>query len=187
MRNHSQDGGLQADMPNTITPAEVHEHLKCGNCLLIDVREADERASEAIAGSLHLPLGRIKAGELPPAGRQVIVHCKGGKRSGEAAALIPGALSMTGGIDAWRSAGLPTIRMRASGMSVMRQVQLVIGTFVAAGTALGAFVSPWFLIVPAFMGAGLAFAGATGFCGLAILMGKLPWNAPCPASGCAAR
>lgn len=178
MWNHNQDRGLQADMPNTITPAEVHEHLRCGNCLLIDVREADERASEAIAGSIHLPLGRIKAGELPPKGRQVILHCKGGKRSAEAAALIPGALSMTGGIDAWRSAGLPTIRMRASGMSVMRQVQLVIGTFVAAGTALGAFVSPWFLIVPAFMGAGLAFAGATGFCGLAILMGKLPWNAP---------
>ena len=46
-------------MPNTITPKEVHEHLSCGNCLLIDVREADERASEAIDGSLHLPLGRI--------------------------------------------------------------------------------------------------------------------------------
>jgi rhodanese-related sulfurtransferase len=171
-------------MPNTITPAEVHEHLKCGHCLLIDVREADERASEAIAGSMHLPLGRIRAGELPPAGRQVIVHCKGGKRSAEAAALIPGALSMAGGIDAWRSAGLPTVRMRASGMSVMRQVQLAIGSCVAAGTALGVFVSPWFLVVPAFMGAGLMFAGATGFCGLAILMAKLPWNAPRPASGC---
>ena len=75
-------------MPNTITPAEVHEHLRCGNCLLIDVREADERASEAIAGSIHLPLGRIKAGELPPKGRQVILHCKGGKRSAEAASLV---------------------------------------------------------------------------------------------------
>lgn len=165
-------------MPNTITPAEVHEHLKCSNCLLIDVREADERASEAIDGSLHLPLGRIRAGELPPRGRQTILHCKGGKRSAEAAALVPGSLSMVGGIDAWRAAGLPTIRMRSSGVSVMRQVQLVIGAGVAAGTALGAFVSPWFLVVPAFMGAGLVFAGATGFCGLAVLMGKLPWNAP---------
>jgi rhodanese-related sulfurtransferase len=163
-------------MTNTITPTEVHEHLKCSNCLLIDVREADERASEAIPGSLHLPLGRIKAGELPPGGRQVIVHCKGGKRSAEAAELLPGSLTMAGGIDAWRSIGLPTVRHRASGMSVMRQVQLVIGAGVAAGTALGAFVSPWFLVVPAFMGAGLAFAGATGFCGLAVLMGKLPWN-----------
>ena len=85
---------------------------------------------------------------------------------------------MVGGIDAWRAAGLPTVRMRSSGVSVMRQVQLVIGAGVAAGTALGAFVSPWFLVVPAFMGAGLVFAGATGFCGLAVLMGKLPWNAP---------
>lgn len=172
-------------MPNTITPSEVQEHLTFGTCLLIDVREADERMSEAIAGSIHLPLGRIKAGELPPNGRQVIVHCKGGKRSDEAASLVPGALSMAGGIEAWRSAGLPTVAMRASGMSVMRQAQLVIGTCVAAGTALGAFVSPWFLVVPAFMGIGLAFAGATGFCGLAVLMGKLPWNAPRPATCCA--
>jgi hypothetical protein len=71
-------------MPNTITPKEVHEHLSCGNCLLIDVREADERASEAIDGSLHLPLGRIKAGEFPPTGRQVILHCKSGRRSAAA-------------------------------------------------------------------------------------------------------
>lgn len=91
MWNHSQDGGLQADMPNTITPAEVHEHLKCGTCLLIDVREADERAS---------------------------------------------------------------------GVAVMRQIQLVIGMCVASGTALGTFVSPWFLVVPALMGAGLMFAVA---------------------------
>jgi hypothetical protein len=55
-------------------------------------------------------------------------------------------------------------------------VQLTVGTIVLLGTAAGAFLSPWALIVPAFMGAGLAFAGATGFCGLALVMGRMPWN-----------
>ena len=49
---------------------------------------------------------------------------------------------------------------------------------VLVGSALSALVSPWFLIVPAFFGAGLAFAGVTGTCGLAWLLLKQPWNRP---------
>ena len=43
---------------------------------------------------------------------------------------------------------------------------------------MGSLVSPWFLALAAFFGAGLTFAGATGTCGLALLLMKLPWNAP---------
>jgi hypothetical protein len=45
-----------------------------------------------------------------------------------------------------------------------------------AGTVLGVAVSPWFFVVPAFFGAGLTFAGLTGFCGLARVLMKMPWN-----------
>jgi hypothetical protein len=41
---------------------------------------------------------------------------------------------------------------------------------------LAAFVSPWFLILPAFLGAGLTFAGLTGTCGMASALGMMPWN-----------
>jgi hypothetical protein len=45
-----------------------------------------------------------------------------------------------------------------------------------AGTLLGLLVSPWFLAVPAFVGAGLMTAGVTGFCGMAHLLVRAPWN-----------
>jgi hypothetical protein len=45
-------------------------------------------------------------------------------------------------------------------------------------TELGAFVNPWFLAVAAFFGAGLTFAGATGTCGLARLLFRMPRNRP---------
>lgn len=58
----------------------------------------------------------------------------------------------------------------------MRQVQLVAGSLVALGIALGVFLNPWFLVLPAFVGCGLMFAGATGWCGMAMLLGAMPWN-----------
>jgi hypothetical protein len=48
---------------------------------------------------------------------------------------------------------------------------------VLTGVGLGLVVSPWFLALAAFFGAGLTFAGATGTCGLALVLMKLPWNA----------
>ncbi len=53
---------------------------------------------------------------------------------------------------------------------------------VLTGVALGAFASTWFLVIAAFFGAGLTFAGATGTCWLALLLMKAPWNRPAAAS-----
>jgi hypothetical protein len=57
-----------------------------------------------------------------------------------------------------------------------RQVQLAIGLGVFVGSVLGYLVSPNFFILSGFFGAGLVFAGLTGYCGLAVLMAKMPWN-----------
>jgi hypothetical protein len=37
-------------------------------------------------------------------------------------------------------------------------------------------LNPWFLIMPAFFGAGLLFAGISGTCGLASVLSAMPWN-----------
>jgi hypothetical protein len=79
-------------------------------------------------------------------------------------------------VQAWRRARLP-LREGRKRLPVDRQVQLIAGSMVLAGVGLGLLVSPWFLGLAAFFGAGLAFAGATGTCGLAMLLMKLPWNA----------
>jgi hypothetical protein len=77
-------------------------------------------------------------------------------------------------------------------LPVDRQVQLIAGLMVLTGATLGAFVNAWFLVIAAFFGAGLTFAGATGTCGLALLLMKMPWNrasalpTDTSAAGCAA-
>jgi hypothetical protein len=41
---------------------------------------------------------------------------------------------------------------------------------------LGLFISPWFFTIPALVGAGLITAGLTGFCGMARILMRAPWN-----------
>jgi hypothetical protein len=53
---------------------------------------------------------------------------------------------------------------------------------VLAGVGLGTLVHPGFYALSAFAGAGLIVAGTTGFCGMALILARAPWNrAPKPA------
>jgi DUF2892 family protein len=47
---------------------------------------------------------------------------------------------------------------------------------VLLGMLLGFLVSPEFYLLSAFIGAGLLFAGISGWCGMAKLLGLMPWN-----------
>lgn len=155
--------------------------------MLIDVREPDEHARERIAGSRLLPLSRFDArqaaGWAMP-GQKVVLHCRSGRRSADACRMAASlaesgvtVVSLAGGIEAWKRASLPVeVNTQVSRMSVMRQVQLVIGLCVLVGSALAWFVDPRLVAIPAFFGAGLAFAGASGNCAMATLIGKMPWN-----------
>ena len=67
-------------------------------------------------------------------------------------------------------------------LEIMRQVQIAAGMLVLIGVVLGVFVAPAWLGLSAFVGAGLAFAGATGFCGMARLLMLAPWNRQAPAA-----
>ena len=49
---------------------------------------------------------------------------------------------------------------------------------VVLGVVLGVLVNPWFYALSAFVGAGLTFAGVTGTCALATILGVMPWNRP---------
>jgi hypothetical protein len=46
------------------------------------------------------------------------------------------------------------------------------------GAVLAALVSPWFIVLSGFVGAGLVFAGVTDTCMMAMLLSKLPYNRP---------
>lgn len=170
-----------------VAPMDAHLWLRSGEAVLIDVREQDEHARERIPGAKLLPLSRFDPSQLREfagPGRKIVLHCRSGRRSADAQRMAApltesGAtvLSMAGGIEAWKREALPVeVNTRVSGVSVMRQVQMVIGIGVLAGSALAWFVNPAFIAIPAFFGAGLTFAGATGTCALATLIGKMPWN-----------
>lgn len=162
-----------------LSPAETRAAI-AGGARLIDIRGADEHARERIAGAHHVPLDRI--GELPDDGRPVVFHCKSGMRTAANARTLAAAAGsapayvLDGGIDAWRGAGQPVVTDRSQPLEIMRQVQMTAGALVLTGVLLGLFVAPGFFGLSAFVGAGLTFAGITGWCGMANLLRMMPWN-----------
>nr|WP_234396003.1 DUF2892 domain-containing protein [Neisseria subflava] len=58
----------------------------------------------------------------------------------------------------------------------MRQVQTIAGSLILLSVLAGWLVSPWFYLIDVMVGAGLLTAGLTGFCGMARLLAKMPWN-----------
>lgn len=53
---------------------------------------------------------------------------------------------------------------------------MIAGSLVLLGIILGVFMSSGFYWLSAIIGLGLLFSGLTGWCGMAILLGKMPWN-----------
>lgn len=174
------------------SPRQIQEWLRSGAAILIDVREPEEHAREKIAAAQLVPLSRFDpwqaAAGIKP-GQRLVLHCKGGTRSSDACRMAASlsasgitVINMTGGINAWKRENLPVeVNTKVLSISVMRQVQLVIGLGVLAGSALAWFIDPRFIAIPAFFGSGLTFAGASGTCGLASLIGAMPWNKTVPA------
>ena len=72
-----------------------------------------------------------------------------------------------GGLDGWKKAGLTTNADRKAPLEIMRQVQITAGAIVVLGAVLATTVNPAFIWLSAFIGAGLVFAGSTGWCGMA--------------------
>lgn len=165
-----------------VDPATARRWAAAGDATIVDVREADERAAEWIEGSEFNPLSTFDPAPLLARGdRKLVFHCRSGRRSLDAlgryqAAGGRNAFSLVGGIAAWKQAAMPVGTGKAPPISLMRQVQIVIGFMVLVGCALTLWVNPWFLIMPAFFGAGLLFAGLSGTCGLAVVLSAMPWN-----------
>lgn len=162
-----------------ITPAQAQALIAAG-ARLIDIRGHDEHARERIPGAVNTPLDTLV--DLAPEHTPVIFHCRSGMRTDAASVRLAQAANgapcyvLQGGIDGWRAAGLETVIDRSQPLDIMRQVQIGAGSLVLAGVLFAAFVSPLGLALAGFVGAGLLFAGTTGWCGMAILLRRMPWN-----------
>jgi rhodanese-related sulfurtransferase len=168
-----------------VSPEMVERWLAEGDTVLVDVREDYEHATERIEDTHHHPLSKFSAEQLREVADQkrLVFHCRSGKRSAEAAAKLGDAQAfhLQGGIEGWKSSGRATIRSEsAPKLDVMRQVQIVAGSLIVFGVVCGVFISSWFLSISAFVGCGLIFAGTTGWCGMAMLLSRMPWNRASP-------
>jgi rhodanese-related sulfurtransferase len=177
---------MKTQPPSAITPAELHRRLAGPEPIdLLDVRSPAEFAAAHVSAAKLIPLDELDcAAYLKQRGegdRPVYVLCQSGGRARRAIEKFQRAgfhncVLVEGGTQAWMDAGLPVNRGESKVLPLMRQVQIAVGLVSAAGAALALFVNPKFALIPLVTGCGLLFAGLTGFCGLALVLAKMPWN-----------
>lgn len=104
------------DLPLSLTPVEAAALLDGPDApLLIDVREESEWNEVHIPGALLIPLSQfVSRQDEIPAGRALIMQCRSGGRSGQAALALrtsgrANVANLAGGITDWEAAGLPVV------------------------------------------------------------------------------
>lgn len=153
---------------------------------LIDVRTPGEYDSGHAAGARSFPLDRldakaVMASRRAKAGESIYIICKSGGRSRKAcealaAAGVSNIVNVDGGTEAWKQAGLPIEGATRRVLPLDRQIQMAAGGICLTGAILGTWLNPWFYLLCGIVGLGLFTAGVTGFCGMGILLARMPWN-----------
>jgi rhodanese-related sulfurtransferase len=171
-------------MLKEIDASTLKRWLDEDKAVLIDIREADEYAREHILPARLVPLSGFDPDDFPMDHDKIgVFHCGSGRRTAEAAERIlktgfKEIYHLEGGLAGWKAAKLPTHFDRKAPIALQRQVQISAGALVMLGVLLAAFVSPWFVLLSGFVGAGLVFSGTTGSCAMASLLAVMPWNRP---------
>jgi len=155
-----------------------------GRVQVIDVRSGAEWRTGHITGAEHMPLDELEGGQTPKSAasdKVLVLVCQSGVRAEKAQLLLKArgieAEVLEGGMNAWVAAGLPQEQEEGRhGISLMRQVQLIIGSINLISLGAGLLHSPWWLTIPLFTSTGLLVAGISGTCGLALLLARMPWN-----------
>ncbi len=158
---HAEKNNTSVDFINVCTPAEYKE--------------------AHIEGVRNVPADDIVRRAQEFEGKKTIyVHCRSGRRSQKAIEALQQAgvkaelVNVEGGLMAWNQAGFNTLSLTTR-LPIMRQVMLTAGALVLSGVALS-YVNPQFILISAFVGAGLTFAGITGWCGMNMVLSRMPWN-----------
>ena len=173
-------------MTKTIDAETLYTWLSENFAVLIDVREPDEFKAGHIPSALSLPLSMFHSDVSKlnlPKNTRIVFQCLSGKRGGNACQIMEelsqaagyDIYNLEGGITAWKDANFPVIGA-APELSIFRQVQMIIGGLIALCIGLGFFVATGFFVLAGMFATALVVAGITGWCGLAMLLQKMPWN-----------
>ena len=166
-----------------MTPEEFRKIQKADAHCVVDVRNRDEFASGSEA-NVCWPVSEIngesvadfvKEQKLSPE-KNVVLLCARGMRAQQAAEklrpLIPNPIAVVEG----GHAGLAAASGQKQPMSIERQVRIAAGSLVLLGVIASVWINPAFIWLSGFVGGGLVFAGITDWCGMGLLMMKMPWN-----------
>lgn len=160
----------------------LKEKLMSGDIHLIDVREPAEFAGGRVPGAKLIPLGEIeKRHKELDHNKPIYVMCRSGVRGAKAQAKLrelgfQNVVNVQGGFEAWKKADLPYDADENAPWSIERQVRFTAGLLVFSGVLLSLFVHPYFIAIPAFIGFGLAFTAVIDWCGMGLLLARMPWN-----------
>ena len=169
-----------------VSPMQVFSRIKNGEKIhLVDVRSSGEFNAVHAKGAILCPFDALNPRQLAQqlglsSSSTTALLCASGNRAKKAAEKffsesIPHCLVVEGGTQAWEVAGLPVTK-GIGVISIERQVRIGAGTMVLAGVLLGHYVHPGWYFLSGFIGCGLIFAGTTDWCGMGLLLAKMPWN-----------
>lgn len=165
----------------TITP-DLAEKLISEGATVVDIRSAGEFSGEHILGAKNVPMEQITINSFGgDDNKKVVFYCRSGMRTKmntqQLESSVKGeAFIIDGGLSAWKKQGLSVNIGAKQPLEIFRQVQIIAGILIMLGVLLGYTFSVWFYALSFLVGAGLLFAGVTGFCGMAVVLMKMPWN-----------
>ncbi|QDV58757.1 MBL fold metallo-hydrolase [Rosistilla oblonga] len=114
--NEVRSQGLANESYPTCSPDELAAKIETGDVKLIDVRSDEEWNEGHIAAAEHRFLGRLPRtlAELPR-DQKLVVQCRSGARSAIGVSVLQAAgfknvVNLTGGYNAWKAAGLPSVK-----------------------------------------------------------------------------
>ena len=110
---HSKEGKkIMNSVIKFVEPALVAEWIKDGTAVIVDVREAGERAAGFIPGSTLNALSGFDPKKVPDStGKHLVFHCQMGRRCGPASEAMASTgfqgeiYRMNGGFSAWVRCG----------------------------------------------------------------------------------
>lgn len=165
-----------------VTSAQLVGHRTQGlQPQIIDVRTHGEFDAGHLPGAINIPMETLESRlpDLDLAAPTVLV-CHSGTRAGIACAQIGHRFQdvavLEGGTAGWIGSGEEVVKTTKSGKPIMQQSLIGAGLVNAIGLTLGLTVHPAWLGLSMFASAGLIVAGSTGFCLMAIILAKMPWN-----------
>lgn len=148
----------------------------------INVCTPAEYAERHIPGVRSVPLDEFEKHRDEFKDKKTIyIHCRSGKRGEKAIEKLQALgvtaelVNVTGGIMAWQEAGYETGK-HTTRLPLMRQVFIAAGVLILLSHVLAALVAHQFVYLSVLVGAGLMISGITGWCGMALLLARAPWN-----------